>query len=90
MICITESSSLNSVEDIKLGLCLAHRGYTPHSAPPAPSIDKQRLPGALLLEKADTLEMACVEDCDQILIASSIKDSQGWEENGNSCQGELK
>ena len=25
--------------------------------------------------------MACVEDCDQILIASSIKDSQGWEEN---------
>ena len=35
--------------------------------------------------------MACVEDCDQILIASSIKDSQGWEENGNSSsQGELK
>ena len=28
--------------------------------------------------------MACVEDCDQILIASTIKDSQGWEENGNS------
>ena len=28
-------------------------------------------------------EMACVEDCDQILIASSIKDSQGWEENGS-------
>ena len=27
--------------------------------------------------------MACVEDCDQILIASSIKESQGWEENGN-------
>ena len=32
-----------------------------------------------------------MEDCDQILIASSIKDSQGWEENGNrGSQGELE
>ena len=27
--------------------------------------------------------MACVEDCDQILIASSMKESQGWEENAS-------
>ena len=33
--------------------------------------------------------MACVEDCDQILIASTIKDSQGWEENGNNSSTEL-
>ena len=42
-------------------------------------------------DTSDTREMACVEDCDQILIASSIKDSQGWEENGNrGSQGELE
>ena len=31
--------------------------------------------------------MACVEDCDcdQILLANSIHDTQGWEENGETC-----
>ena len=32
--------------------------------------------------------MACVEDCDQILIAPSIQEEQGWEENGE-CSGEI-
>ena len=31
--------------------------------------------------------MACVEDCDQILIASAAKEEEeGWEENGNLVQ----
>jgi len=30
-----------------------------------------------------SLAMACVEDCDQILIAPSIQDEQGWEENAS-------
>ena len=33
---------------------------------------------------ADVDTMACVEDCDQILIASAAKEEEeGWEENGN-------
>merc|ERR1711874_159652 len=30
-----------------------------------------------------SLAMACVEDCDQILIAPSIQEEQGWEENAS-------